>query len=258
MCVRIYWVKWEVKCLILVITRNNFIARGVRYSVKYCYIILVHHFNNGYLIKFGQLYFKHQLPADLRTSLICSSTNRKLPRTKKDAVHLVTDNNIYVHLYMMVEVYTWTTLVMYLLCGHWVYHFLEQQHWATFRGWCIIQRCEMFHRHLWIPHSTRFTGKHRGDRWCSVTTRARQDSCHCGSWIMHTGEVPLEVQWLDKVTSEVTAPRQITNVNTLLHVNRASLRPEQQMYWQAYHYPYSILCTHYTRAPVFSFTIPPA
>lgn len=54
-------------------------------------------------------------------------------------------------------------------------------------------------------------------------------------------EVPLEVQWLDKVTSEVTAPRQITNVNTLLHINRVSLRPEQRMYWQAHHYPYSIL-----------------
>jgi len=41
---------------------------------------------------------------------------------KKDAVHLVTDN-IYVYLYMMLEVDTWTTLVMCLLYGNWVYHF---------------------------------------------------------------------------------------------------------------------------------------
>lgn len=65
-------------------------------------------------------------------------------------------------------------------------------------------------------------------------------------------EVPLEVQWLDKVKSDVTAPRQITDANTQLHVKQASLRPEQRMYWQAHHYPYSILCTHYARAPVFS------
>ena len=81
---------------------------------------------------------------------------------------------IYVHLYMTVEVYMWTTLVMYLLCGHWVCHFPEQQHWATFRGQRIIQRCEMFHDHPWIPHSTGFTGKHRGDRWCTATIRDGQ------------------------------------------------------------------------------------
>ena len=33
---------------------------------------------------------------------------------------------------------------------------------------------------------------------------------------------PPEVTHLDRITSEVTAPRQITDVNTLLHVNRAS------------------------------------
>jgi hypothetical protein len=33
---------------------------------------------------------------------------------------------------------------------------------------------------------------------------------------------PPEVTQLDKITSEVTAPRQITDVNALLHVNGAS------------------------------------
>jgi hypothetical protein len=37
--------------------------------------------------------------------------------------------------------------------------------------------------------------------------------------------IPSEVTQLDKVTTEVTAPRQIIDVSTLLHVNRASLRP---------------------------------
>jgi len=46
-----------------------------------------------------------------------------------------------------------------------------------------------------------------------------------------------EVTRLDKVTSEVSAPRQITDVNTLLHVNRVSVWPEQQTYWQAHRYP---------------------
>jgi len=39
--------------------------------------------------------------------------------------------------------------------------------------------------------------------------------------------IPLEVMRLDKVTPEVTAPCQITDVSTLLQVNRASLQPEQ-------------------------------
>ena len=46
-----------------------------------------------------------------------------------------------------------------------------------------------------------------------------------------------EVTWLDKLTSEVSAPSQITDVNSLLHVNRASVWPEQQTYWQAHRYP---------------------
>lgn len=43
--------------------------------------------------------------------------------------------------------------------------------------------------------------------------------------------LPPEVTHLDKFTSDVTAPRQITDVNTLLHVNRASLRRKQRAFW---------------------------
>jgi hypothetical protein len=45
--------------------------------------------------------------------------------------------------------------------------------------------------------------------------------------------IPPEVMRLDKVkfTSEVTAPHHITDVITLLHVNRASLRREQRAFW---------------------------
>lgn len=43
--------------------------------------------------------------------------------------------------------------------------------------------------------------------------------------------LPPEVTKLVKFTSEVTASRQITDVNTLLHVNRASLRRKQRAFW---------------------------
>lgn len=43
--------------------------------------------------------------------------------------------------------------------------------------------------------------------------------------------LPHEVTQLDKFTSEVRAPRQITDVNTLLHVNRSSLRLKQRAFW---------------------------
>ena len=36
--------------------------------------------------------------------------------------------------------------------------------------------------------------------------------------------IPSEIMRVDAVTWEVTAPRQITDVNSLLHVNRVSLR----------------------------------
>ena len=36
---------------------------------------------------------------------------------------------------------------------------------------------------------------------------------------------------LDAVTSQVAAPRQITDVHPLLHVNRVSLRREQRLHW---------------------------
>jgi hypothetical protein len=40
--------------------------------------------------------------------------------------------------------------------------------------------------------------------------------------------VPLEIGQLDAVASKVAAPRQIPDVNSLLHVNRFSLRREQR------------------------------
>jgi hypothetical protein len=46
-----------------------------------------------------------------------------------------------------------------------------------------------------------------------------------------------EVTRLDKLTSEVSASSQITDVNSLLRVNQASVRLEQQTYWQAHRYP---------------------
>jgi hypothetical protein len=39
---------------------------------------------------------------------------------------------------------------------------------------------------------------------------------------------PPEVTQLDKITSEVIALRQITDLNTLLHVNRASIRENNE------------------------------
>ena len=44
--------------------------------------------------------------------------------------------------------------------------------------------------------------------------------------------VPSEIMRLGAVTTGVTASRQITYVNSLLHLNRASLRREQHSHWR--------------------------
>jgi len=88
-------------------------------------------------------------------------------------------------------------------------------------------------RHQWIPDGTRLTGEYSGHCWWTKTIRTWQIAVIVGHELQALeGMTPPEVTQLDKVTSEVTAPLQITDVNTLLHANRVSLRRKQRAFWR--------------------------
>ena len=62
--------------------------------------------------------------------------------------------------------------------------------------------------------------------------------------------MPSEIVRLDAVTSGVAAPRQITNVNSLLHVNL--LTTSRATTALVYYHPHSSLHLHYSWIPLFS------
>jgi len=74
----------------------------------------------------------------------------------------------------------------------------------------------MFRRCQWIPDDAGITGKHINDSWRTKFFVPDKTAFIAGHELrVLEGIIPSKILRLDKVTSEITEPRQITYVNSL-------------------------------------------